>query len=107
VCYGDALVLGEWLITDVMVGAECVNRALDGDVVAVEIISSSQAASISIQHIEHNPFPSGELCVGDVTAEPSIEAVEGLAIKPSLPASSTQKRKGGKGKSKDGNSPLC
>lgn len=93
-----------WSIS--ITGLECVNRALDGDVVAVELIASSRTSTaiVSSQTKEPTQFSSSDLCVSDVTAEPSLEAIEGLAINPQI--SSTLKRKGGKPSPSD-EGPVC
>jgi exosome complex exonuclease DIS3/RRP44 len=55
-------------------GRECVNRAIDGDVVAVELIDSR---SMNIDVRDLSIISSGVVAE---TAEPTIEAIEGLPL---------------------------
>lgn len=60
-------------------GAAATNRALDGDVVAVEVISTPVTAHTSTKFTEQFSSSSGGISIAAVTAEASVEAVEGLA----------------------------
>ena len=61
-----------------VLGSECVNRALDGDVVAVEIIPYAKPVGL-IGTSQKQFSVEDQVSVGDVTAAPSIEALEGLS----------------------------
>eukprot|EP00602_Paraphysomonas_sp_CaronLab_P006700 CAMPEP_0185034340 /NCGR_PEP_ID=MMETSP1103-20130426/24109_1 /TAXON_ID=36769 /ORGANISM="Paraphysomonas bandaiensis, Strain Caron Lab Isolate" /LENGTH=1005 /DNA_ID=CAMNT_0027570957 /DNA_START=192 /DNA_END=3209 /DNA_ORIENTATION=- len=60
-------------------GSQCVNRALDGDVVAVEIIADPSACPTPSNSSSSATSESPVVVVSDVTANPSADAVEGLA----------------------------
>lgn len=72
-----------------VLGSECVNRALDGDVVAVEIIPYAKPTD-PVGTSQKQFSVEDQVSVGDVTAAPSIEALEGLSAGTTTDANSSE-----------------
>ena len=73
-------------------GADRVNRALDGDVVALEIVSAPSLAPptrVSLQKKARSEAGAVEEC-----AEPSVDAIEGIAAEPGGSSGSSQQEFG-------------